>query len=252
MKDALGRVQSVLVLGATSDLARALTRHLVAGGTRRLVLAGRDRSRLEQAGQEARDAGATRVVTTAFEAERLESHAPLIEKAFAEGEVDVVVVAFGVLGDQSTDEHDPAAAAHVMQVNATAAVSVGVAAANGLRRQGHGTIVAFSSVAAERARRSNFVYGASKAGMDAFYQGLAAALAPEGIGVVVVRPGFVRTRMTAGLKPAPLATDAETVARATVAAIARGSGTVWVPASLRYLMVALRHLPTPVFRRLPL
>src|SRR6185312_15659805 len=120
--------------------------------------------------------------------------------------------------DQARDEHDPRAAAEVMTVNATAAVSLGVACADALVEQGHGTLVAFSSVAGERARRSNFVYGASKAGMDAFFQGLRDALEPAGVGVVIMRPGFVHTRMTAGMKAAPLATDAATVARSTVKA----------------------------------
>lgn len=252
MKDAVGRVQSVLVVGATSDLARAVSAKLAQGGTRRFVLAGRDQARLGQVVEELRAAGATEVVSLPFEATRFESHGPMIEQAFSRGDIDVVLLAFGVLGHQATDEHDPLAAAQVMQVNGTAAVSVGTAAAEALRRQGHGSLVALSSVAGERARRSNFVYGASKAAMDAYFQGLAAALAPEGVEVVVVRPGFVRTRMTEGMKPAPFATTPEAVAAAVVAAVGRGTGTVWVPAPLRLVMTVLRHLPTPLFRRLPL
>ena len=164
----------------------------------------------------------------------------------------MVLVAFGVLGDQERDERDPAAAAEVVETNFTAAVSVGVAVAERLRMQGHGTLVVLSSVAGERARRSNFVYGASKAGMDAFYQGLGAALAPEGVHVMVVRPGFVKTRMTAGMKPAPLATTPEAVAQVVVDGLDRGARTVWAPPPLRAVMTVLRHLPTPVFRRLPL
>jgi decaprenylphospho-beta-D-erythro-pentofuranosid-2-ulose 2-reductase len=118
--------------------------------------------------------------------------------------------------------------------------------------QGHGTIVVLSSVAGERVRASNFVYGASKAGLDGFAQGLGDSLRGTGVEVLVVRPGFVHTRMTAGLDAAPLATTPEAVAKAVVEGLARGSHTVWVPAALRFVMIALRHLPRPIFRRLNL
>jgi decaprenylphospho-beta-D-erythro-pentofuranosid-2-ulose 2-reductase len=137
------------------------------------------------------------------------------------------------------------------QVNYTAAVSVGVALAERLRAQGHGALVAFSSVAGERARRSNFVYGSTKAGMDAFYSGLTEALRPSGVGVTVVRPGFVHTRMTEGRKPAPLSTTPEAVAAVVVDAVRNRRELVWAPAPLRVLMSVLRHLPRAVFRRLP-
>jgi decaprenylphospho-beta-D-erythro-pentofuranosid-2-ulose 2-reductase len=137
-------------------------------------------------------------------------------------------------------------------VNYTAAVSVGVALAERLRAQGHGSIVALSSVAGERARRSNFVYGSTKAGLDAFYTGLTEALRADGVGVTVVRPGFVHTRMTEGMRPAPLATTPQKVAARVVAAVRDRREQVWVPAPLRGVMSVLRHLPRPVFRRLPL
>ena len=251
MRDALGRPQSVLIIGATSDIARATAAELVANGTRTLQLAARDRNGLDELAAELAGKGAT-VDTLAFDAGDVASHPGLVDKAFGHGDIDAVLLCWGVLGDQDSDEHDPIAAAEVMAVNATACVSVGLSCADRLVEQGHGTLVAFSSVAAERARRSNFIYGASKAGMDAFFQGLRDALEPAGVGVVIIRPGFVHTRMTAGLAPAPLATDAGTVAKATVKAIASGSGTVWVPGTLRYVMTVLRHLPRPVFRRLPL
>ena len=109
-----------------------------------------------------------------------------------------------------------------------------------------------SSVAGERARKSNFVYGSSKAGLDAFCQGLGDSLVGTGVRIVIVRPGFVHTKMTEGLEAAPLSTDADTVADAIVAGLGRGSETIWVPAPLRIVMSVLRHVPRPVFRRLPL
>lgn len=252
MKDALGRPQSVLAVGATSDIARSVLDKLAEAGTSRMVLAARDQDRLAEVEADLRRRGVTDLRAISFDAADIASHAGLVAEAFSGGDIDVVLVAFGVLGSQFSDERDPVAAASVMQVNATAAVSVGVACAEALAAQGHGTLVALSSVAAERARRSNFIYGASKAGMDAFYQGLAASLADRGVDVVVVRPGFVHTRMTTGLEAPPLSTDADTVADAVVRALAGGSATVWVPRHLRLVMTVLRHLPTPVFRRLPL
>jgi decaprenylphospho-beta-D-erythro-pentofuranosid-2-ulose 2-reductase len=118
--------------------------------------------------------------------------------------------------------------------------------------QGHGTIVALSTVAAERVRRANFVYGSSKAGMDSFFNGLGDSLVGTGVHVMVVRPGFVHTKMTTGMKPPPLSTTADAVAYAIVRGLQRGSETVWVPPTLRYLMSVLRHVPRPIFRKLPI
>jgi decaprenylphospho-beta-D-erythro-pentofuranosid-2-ulose 2-reductase len=131
-------------------------------------------------------------------------------------------------------------------------VSVGVLLGERMRKQGHGVLVALSSVAGERVRRSNFVYGSTKAGMDGFYLGLGEALAPDGVHVLVVRPGFVRTKMTAGREAVPLAVSADQVAEAIVDAIAKRREIVWVPGSLRAVMSGLRHVPRPIFRRLPL
>jgi decaprenylphospho-beta-D-erythro-pentofuranosid-2-ulose 2-reductase len=142
-------------------------------------------------------------------------------------------------------------AVELATVNYTAAVSVGVALAARFREQGHGAIVALSSVAGERVRRSNFVYGSTKAGMDGFYSGLGEALRPSGVLVTVVRPGFVKTKMTEGMSPAPLAVTADEVAEVVAGAIRNRRELVWAPPPLRAVMSALRHLPRPIFRRLP-
>jgi len=131
-------------------------------------------------------------------------------------------------------------------------VSVTIPLVARLRAQGHGTIVLLSSVAGERVRKANFVYGSSKAGADGFYQGLGDKLAGSGVHVLIVRPGFVHSQMTAGMDPAPMSTTPDAVATAVVAGIARDREIVWVPGPLRAFMSALRHLPRPVFRRLPM
>jgi decaprenylphospho-beta-D-erythro-pentofuranosid-2-ulose 2-reductase len=167
-------------------------------------------------------------------------------------DLDLVILAFGVLGDQDRAEVDAGESRRIIESNFTGAVSVLVPVVNALKAQGHGTVVVLSSVAGERARKSNFVYGSSKAGLDAFCQGLGDSLVGSGVKVVVVRPGFVHTKMTDGLEPAPLAVDADAVADAIVAGLGRGSETIWAPPPLRFVMSALRHVPRPVFRRLPL
>ena len=132
-----------------------------------------------------------------------------------------------------------------------APVVVGTVLANRMREQGHGVIVALSSVAGERARRSNYVYGSTKAGVDAFYSGLADSLVGTGVQVLVVRPGFVRSKMTEGLPEAPLSTTPEAVAEAIVSGVRKGRHTVWVPGAMRFVMSGLRHTPRAIFRRLP-
>jgi decaprenylphospho-beta-D-erythro-pentofuranosid-2-ulose 2-reductase len=251
MKDAFGLPQSLLVLGGTSEIALATARRLIARRTRTVWLAGRPSPALEEAAGQLRGLGAD-VHTLAFDALDPASHEAVLGKVFAEGDIDLVLLAFGLLGDQARDEREPEAAVRVAQTNYTGAVSAGLVCARALQSQGHGSLVVMSSVAGERARRANFIYGSSKAGLDAFAQGLGDALHGTGVHVMVVRPGFVRTRMTAGLPESPLATTPEAVATAVELGLRRRSETVWVPGALRVVMAALRHLPRGVFRRLPI
>lgn len=251
MKDALGAVQSVLVLGGTSDIAAATTRALVERRARRIVLTARKPDGAERLAAELRTCGASQVDVLALDARRPATHDDVVADAFDRlGDVDVALVAFGVLGPGGGSDATNGALSEVLETNFVGAASVTAAVARRMVRQGTGTIVVLSSVAGERARKSNFVYGSSKAGLDAFAQGLGDSLAPSGVRVMVVRPGFVRTKMTAGLREPPLSTTAEAVAEAIVAGLARGAETVWVPSALRPVMSALRHLPRAVFRRL--
>jgi decaprenylphospho-beta-D-erythro-pentofuranosid-2-ulose 2-reductase len=253
MNDALGSVQSALVLGGGSDIALATARALVRSRCRTVVLAGRDPESFAPAAKELLALGATTVECIPFDALALDTHADFVTSVFERfGDLDLALVAFGVLGDQEAAEHDATEALRIVETNYTGAVSVLVPIAQRMRRQGHGRIVVLSSVAGERARKSNFVYGSSKAGLDAFCQGLGDSLQGTGVRVLVVRPGFVRSKMTHGLEAAPLATDPEAVASAIVTGLGRGADTVWAPSQLRYVMSVLRHLPRVVFRRLPI
>ena len=251
MIDAVGDVQKVLLLGGTSEIGLAVVARLA--GQRRIgvVLAGRDSPALHEAASSLQAQGHTPEVVT-FDAAEQSTWAPAVEEAFASGDVDVAVLAFGVLGDAERAWQEPDAAAALATVNFTAPVTIGVDVAARLRAQGRGALVVLSSVAGERPRRANFAYGSTKAGMDAFFTGLREALRPHGVKVVVVRPGFVRTKMTAGMKAAPLATDAASVAEVAVGALLAGRETVWAPAPMRWVMAVLKLVPAPVFRRLPI
>ncbi len=251
MIDAVGNPQSLLLLGGTSEIGLAIAEKYAKRRPLRVVLAARPSPRLDAAAAQLRGAGAT-VSTVEFEATDFDSHQAMLDKAFADGDIDVTVVAFGLLGDAEQAWQDHAKAVELAQVNYTAAVSVGVALAERLRRQGHGRIVALSSVAGERVRRANFVYGSTKAGMDGFYLGLGEALRGEGISVTVVRPGFVHTKMTEGMKAAPMSVRAADVADVAVDAAGQRRELVWAPAPYRVLMSVLRHIPRAIFRRLPI
>jgi decaprenylphospho-beta-D-erythro-pentofuranosid-2-ulose 2-reductase len=238
------------VLGAGSDIAQAIVRRLVARRCRTVVLAARRPDGLAPLAAELRGGGATTVDCVAFDADRTEAHRAVIENAFERHrDLDVVIIAFGVL-DDGADTLDADVAVAAARTNYVGAVSAGLLAGQQLQRQGHGTMVVLSSVAGQRVRRANFVYGSTKAGLDAFAQGLGDALAPDGIRVVVVRPGFVPTQMTAGRRPAPLATTVDAVADSVVAAIRAGRDVVWVPPVLRYAFAVFAHLPRRLWRRL--
>jgi decaprenylphospho-beta-D-erythro-pentofuranosid-2-ulose 2-reductase len=252
MIDAIGRPQSVLVLGGSSEIAQAIVDKLVPARCRTVVLAGREGPRLSEAADRARAAGADIVETVPFDADDTTGHQDFAAGVFKRfGDIDVVIVAAGVLGDQEADERDPAAAASVLTTNFTGLASAMLAVAAQLKTQGHGRLVVMSSVAGQRARKANFIYGSSKAGLDAFSQGLGDSLVGTGVGVTIVRPGFVVGRMTEGMTPAPFSTTPEAVADAVVAGIESGAGVVYAPPLLRWVFVVMRQLPGFVWRRMP-
>jgi decaprenylphospho-beta-D-erythro-pentofuranosid-2-ulose 2-reductase len=255
VRNALGAVQSLLVLGGASDIGAAVAERLVPGGCRSVVLAGRQPDRMEPVAKRLRDAGAE-VAIIHWDASDIAGHGEAMKHAWAAvpsgGDVDCVVLAAGLLGEQHQLQDDPTAAAELMTVNYTGAAATLLHVARRMQDQGQGTIVVLSSVAGERVRGSNFVYGSSKAAIDGFAQGLRDALAATGVNVMIVRPGFVRSHMTEGRRPtgpARLATAPTAVADAVAGAMAAGHDVVWVPGVLRYLIAALRHLPGPLWRR---
>jgi len=256
VENAFGQPQTVVVLGGTSDIGLAIARELLSPVTRTVVLACRDVEAGERAAVPLRGARAgteVEVDVVHFDAADPASHAEVLDGLAARhGDLDVIVLAFGRLGDGEALSSDPVGAAELAQVNFTGAVAASIASANVLRRQGHGALVVLSSVAGERVRRQNAVYGATKAGLDGFVQALGDSLVGTGARVLIVRPGFVRSKMTQGLPAAPLSATPEQVATATVRALRARRRVVWVPGPLRFVFMAFRHTPTPVWRRLPL
>lgn len=251
MNDALGMPQTAVVLGGTSEIARAVLRELTARRLRHVVLAGRDEEALAAAAKELEALGAE-VHCAAFDVTQVANHASFAADAVSRlGQVDLVLVAAGVLGDQDADAADPVRTAQVLETNCTGPASAMTAFADVLRRQGHGRLVVLSSVAGVRVRRANYVYGASKAGLDGFAQGMADALAGSGAAVTIVRPGWVATRMTAGREPGPFATTPEAVAADVVRGLERGAAVVWSPAVLGAVFGVLRLLPAALWRRMP-
>ncbi|MDC8985396.1 decaprenylphospho-beta-D-erythro-pentofuranosid-2-ulose 2-reductase [Mycobacterium marinum] len=251
--DAVGNPQSVLLLGGTSEIGLAICQRYLRNAPARIVLAclpddpGRD-----DAVAQMKAAGASSVELIDFDAMDTDSHPKVIEQAFGGADVDVAIVAFGLLGDAEELWQNQHKAVQIAEINYTAAVSVGVLLGEKMRAQGFGQIIAMSTVAGERVRRSNFVYGSTKAGLDGFYLGLSEALREHGVRVLVIRPGQVRTRMSAHVKEAPLTVDKEYVANLAVTAAAKGKELVWAPAAFRYVMMVLRHIPRSIFRRLPI
>jgi decaprenylphospho-beta-D-erythro-pentofuranosid-2-ulose 2-reductase len=252
MNNAFGEPQTIVLLGGTSEIGLAIVHRLVSPATRTVVLACRRPDDAAPAADALRRDG-LEVLTVPFDAAEVDSHQAVVADLVARvGDLDVVIVAFGVLGDQATFAADPSAAAAAVHVNYTGAVSVCLSIAAAFRSQGHGRLVVLSSVAGERTRKANYVYGSSKAGLDGFVQGLGDDLVGSGASVLVVRPGFVRSKMTTGLAPAPFATTPAAVAEVTARGLRSGRRTVWAPSILRYVFMVLRHLPGAVYRRLPL
>ncbi len=246
MLDQLGRPGRVLLLGGTSEIGLAVLAALRAPADTEVLLAGRDEQRLAAAGKEL----PFRCTTLGYDALAADSQRAVVDAAFAAGPVDLVIAATGVLTAQDEVDRDPVLAARMIDTNFTSHVTTLLAAAGRMRAQRHGTIVVLSSVAAIRPRKANFVYGAAKAGLDAFARGLSDALAGTGVRVLLVRPGFVTGRMTAGMSPAPLASTPAQVGEAVAAALEGGAAVVWVPRAVAGAAAVMRLVPRPLWRRM--
>jgi short-subunit dehydrogenase/radical SAM superfamily enzyme YgiQ (UPF0313 family) len=241
-----GAPPHVLILGANSDIAAALARELAQRDKASLVLASRDTQRLEHMAEELRgDCGAS-VAVRAFDALDFAGHQAFYDSL--DPAPDIVVLAFGMLGDQRTGQRDFAAARTVLDTNLTGALSILEIAAAAMERQGHGTIVALSSPAGERGRKSNYLYGAAKAGLTVALAGLRHRLARTGVRVITVLPGWTKTRMTAAA-PTPrwLTATPRRVAADIRRAILTGRPIVYTPWFWRPILGLVRALPEKIF-----
>ncbi|MCS5479467.1 SDR family oxidoreductase [Corynebacterium sp. YIM 101645] len=242
-------MNGILLLGATSDIGGELTRRLCPG--RPVVLAARRPDSLADVAAQLRSAGATEVHTLDFEATDLAAHRKLVTRAQElTGGVTTAILAYGILGEQHRAETDEAHAAEIATIDYTAQVSMLTVLAD---RMNHGEIIAFSSIAGWRARRANYVYGSTKAGLDAFCQGLADRLHGTPLRLITARPGFVIGAMTQGMTPAPMSVTPDEVADAVAKEIhtGKGSTTLWIPRRLQLLAWVMKLVPRPIWRHMP-
>jgi len=245
-------MRRVVIFGATSAIAEATARLFAADGDR-ICLVGRRADRLEQIAADLRVRGAPQVETIVADLVDTDRHESLLDEATERlGGLDTALIAHGSLGDQGRCQADWKRAELELRTNFLSAASLLGALANRFEAQRHGTVVVISSVAGDRGRQSNYVYGAAKAGLTAFASGVRNRLARHGITVITVKPGFVDTPMTAHVPKGPLFASPETVARGIHRAIVRRRDVVYLPGFWRWIMLAVRALPERIFKRLRL
>lgn len=242
MRDGLGGVKSVAIVGGTSEIGLAIARALTTLGASQFVLAGRDTKAIQAA---AADLPSSKAVK--LDVDDVERHSEAVDTIFAGQDVDIAVLAVGVLHNDP-DAHQ---ISEMARVNGAGSISILAELASRLQSQGHGHLVVISTIAAVRPRPSNYWYGASKTGLDFAARGLSRDLDGTGIRVTVVRPGFVHTRMTSDLDPAPFACEPEDVGQSVAEAVRDGvGGVLWVPTALKWVSMVLQWLPHRILARL--
>ncbi|NNN19091.1 MAG: SDR family NAD(P)-dependent oxidoreductase [Acidimicrobiaceae bacterium] len=252
MNDPFKKPQNVVVLGGNSDIAFAILKELAKHRLEKVVLAGPNQTTLHERASMVSGLGKIEVLVASFDATDLTQVAAQTDLSMSlVPNVDLLIMAAGILGDQSSDESEPMAVSRVLTTNFTGPAVALTAVVEKMKKQGTGSIIVLSSVAGAKVRRSNFIYGSSKAGLDAFALGFSDALWDTPIQITVVRPGFVKTKMTESLKTVPMSTTPEKVAIAALRAMELGKDIVWVPQSFRTIIFGLRHMPRSVNRKLP-
>jgi decaprenylphospho-beta-D-erythro-pentofuranosid-2-ulose 2-reductase len=246
-------VATVLIIGATSAIAQATARRFAAEGAA-FFLVARDAGRLAAVAADLGSRGATVAGQCTADLAHPASHARVVDEAVrALGTLDHVLIAHGVLPDQARAEAEPGHARDALEVNFVSPATLCLHLAPHLERQGAGCLAVVGSVAGDRIRLSNYIYGASKGALALFLDGLRARLRRCGVRVVTVKPGFVDTPMTVALRKGALYASAETVGRGIHRAMTgRRSGACYVPAFWRAIMLVIRLIPGPAFRRMPI
>ncbi len=245
-------MKKVLIIGATSAIA-AETARLFAQEGADLFLAGRTKEKLDRLAKDLECRGASSVKTAVFSARDLASHDQLLEQAFhALGEIDAALIAHGDLPDQKACEHGWSKTNESLEANLLSPLAFLTWLANYFETRKTGNITVISSVAGDRGRQSNYVYGAAKGGLSIFLQGLRNRLAPQGVSVTTIKPGFVDTPMTAALPKGPLFASAQTVGKRVHKAMKRGESVVYTPFFWRFIMGIIIHIPERIFKKMKL
>jgi short-subunit dehydrogenase len=245
-------MKRILIIGATSSIAQAAARLWAARGDR-LFLLGRDETRLQAIAADLQVRGAAMAAHARLDANDFDQHANVLDAAGAAlGPIDIVLLAYGTLGDQRQCERDARGAREQFDTNATSVLSLLTHLGNRFEMQGHGTIAVISSVAGERGRQSNYVYGAAKSAVTTFAAGLRNRLHHAGVHVLTIKPGFVDTPMTARFEKGPLWAAPETVAECIDRAIAQRRDVVYAPWFWGGIMAVIRMIPERLFKTLRL
>jgi short-subunit dehydrogenase len=240
--------QRIVIIGAASAMAEAAARLWAAQGAR-IALVGRNGARLQAIAADLKARGATELTIAELDCAKADASAELNKLASDFCGLDIVLLAYGVLGDQGACERDPAASAEMLQVNFTSASAWCQAAANVFEAQKSGSLLVIGSVAGDRGRQSNYVYGASKAGLGVLVQGIAHRLARNGARAVLIKPGFVDTPMTSAFPKGPLWAKADALGAIIVAAAQKGGPVVYAPSFWRFIMLVIRSVPSAVFHK---
>lgn len=244
--------QTYLILGAASGIARAVADELAARGDA-LVLAGRTLDELERTAADLRIRHQVKAVAVRFDALATDTHADFLDSVVAQaGDLDGALLAFGTMTDQKEAETDFSRAAAMIASNYTGAASILTHLANYFEPRKSGVIGVISSVAGDRGRQSNYIYGSAKGALSLFTQGLRNRLTKSGVRVVTIKPGFVDTPMTYGMKLPPIVASPQYVAKDIRRALDRADGVIYTPFFWRYIMLIIQHIPEFVFRRMKL
>ena len=246
-------MRNILMIGATSAIAEATARRFAATGAR-FYLVGRNADRLAAIARDLEIRSGQPVTSESLDLDQLDQHPALLERASqALGGIDVALIAHGTLPDQAACQQSVAMTLAALHTNAISVISLATLLANDFERRGRGTLIAISSVAGERGRQSNYVYGAAKGMVSLFLQGLRNRLFKAGVRVITVKPGFVDTPMTAAFEKSGLLwAQPDQIAQGIVAAVERGRDEVYLPWFWRWIMLIIRHIPETVFKRLKL
>ncbi len=253
MRDAFGQPQTAICFGGTSEIATAILMRLANERLTDVVLVGRDAVGLEATADLLRTAGVTRTAIITADASDPASAGPAVKQAFAATNqpVDLILMAVGMLGDQTLDDDSAERTATMMTVNLTWPAAVLAQVRGRMVTQGMGKILVLSSVAAIRTRKANYTYGAGKMGLDGFALGLADSVRGTGVSVQIARPGFVTSRMTAHLKPIPFSTTPDVAAEKIVAGLSGEATVLWSPGILRVVFAIFRIVPPMLWRKMP-